>query len=97
MVKQRFGKLVKLWPGLGELRKQKKEPHVEVVYLMSDVPGSPTPQVYYSLNHCTDLQLEAGIRRVGNALQAKAISQEDAEILLDKCYEEVHKRTTCQP
>lgn len=83
--KPRFGQCVKVWPNVAELRRQKKAPHKEVLYVWLDV-------TLRSVNNCTNEQLTEAIRGVGSALENRIILQADAEYLLDALYLELGTR-----
>lgn len=84
---QRFGRLVKGFGDFGELRKQHKAPHTEVFYikLWTTEKGDPK-EVYRSVNNATPDQISKAIRDVASGLEAKSISQENAELVLDRLY-----------
>ena len=85
-IAQRFGKIEASFGDFGELRKQKKPPHVRVLYIPI------VDQKLRSLQNAETGQIEHYIKSVGVSLAAKAISQENAEIVLDFAYQELHKR-----
>jgi hypothetical protein len=93
----RFGRSVTHFVGWGELRKQKKSPHTEVLYvwsLSSHKPmGTEEPiLVLRSINNCTNDQLRQAIQLAALRLEQKSIQQADAEFLLDRCYAELQRR-----
>jgi len=86
---QRFGRLVKSFGDYGELRRQTKAPNVEVFYIL--VPVTPG-EAYRSVQNASLDQINDHIRKVGTHLAGGAISQENAEIVLDYCYAELNRR-----
>ncbi|HEY6018676.1 MAG TPA: hypothetical protein VIY48_01945 [Candidatus Paceibacterota bacterium] len=98
--KSRFGRLAKELGDLGELRRQKKEPHTEVLYVW--IPGAeaallidgtqPMGHVLRSINNCTNDQLTQAIRLAGLLLSEHKLSQADAELALDMMYKELGRR-----
>jgi hypothetical protein len=90
---QRFGRLVKSYGDFGELRKQKKEPHVEVFYIPVEAfEGTILSFVLRSLNNCSGEQITKHVARVGRNLEAGNLKQDSAEFILDLCYAELHRR-----
>lgn len=88
---QRFGKLKQSFGDFGELRQQKRAPQLEVFYIPLRQTKQKEP-VYRSVNNCTSDQLTEFIRMVGKHMEAGAIQQTNAEIVLDHCYAELNKR-----
>ncbi len=88
---QRFGRLTQSFGDFGELRRQKKPPHVEVFYTPVKVPpkgneSGRMPEVMRSVNNCSPEQLTESIRRIGIHLEGGTISQTNAETVLDFLY-----------
>ncbi len=98
--KQRFGRLVQSYGDYGELRRQKKEPHKEVFYIpvilgqkySIEKDENSANVVLRSIQNCTSDQLTDHIRKVGKHLEAAAISQANAEYILDLLYAELGNR-----
>lgn len=88
--KQRFGVVKNTLGGWAELRRQKKAPHKEILY----IPSTPTygETNWCALNHLPTDILERYMREIGTALQEKIITQENAELILDLCYAELGRR-----
>lgn len=90
---QRFGKLHQNFGDFGELRKQKKAPNTEVFYFVVKVENEgQTVEVYRSLQNASSEQISSHIRMVGRHLEGGAITQQNAEIILDLCYAELNRR-----
>jgi hypothetical protein len=88
--KQRFGKLQKEYPGLGEIRKQKKAPHTEVLYVWLGLDTDKP--VLRSVPNCSNDQLTEAIRNAGKAVEEHKVTQRDGEQLLDLMYSELQRR-----
>lgn len=89
--RQRFGRLIRDYGGLGELRKQKKSPHKEVLYIFVYEPNKEL--ALRSTNNSTAEQISASIRVVGEMATENRIARPDAEQLLDLLYAELQKKT----
>jgi hypothetical protein len=102
---QLFGREARSFGDYGQLRKQKKAPHQEVFYIpisAAEAKGKKPqpPGTAYglnetclrSVNNCTGEQITEYIQKIGKHLEAGAISQENAEIVLDYAYAELNKR-----
>ncbi len=92
---QRFGKLHQQFGDFGELRKQKKAPHTEVFYFQVDVTPENSPEqikVYRSLQNASSEQISAHVRMCGRHVEGGALSQSNAEIIMDLCYAELNRR-----
>jgi hypothetical protein len=94
--KSLFGRATTHYAQWGELRKQKKPPHTEVLYVWAMSTHStvvPEPiLVLRSINNCTNDQLREAIQLAALRLEQKTITQTDAEFLLDRCYAELQRR-----
>lgn len=92
----RFGRAAELYAGWGELRKQKKSPHTEVLYTLCLQSDTSVPEgqilVLRSINNCSNDQLQMAIRLAGVRLESHMITQQNAEFILDKCYAEIQRR-----
>ena len=92
---QRFGKAIKSYGDFGELRRQKKAPHLEVFYTpINEVVGNTVVEKLRSINNCSSDQITDAIRRIGMNLTGGNITQENAEFILDLLYQELGKRVT---
>jgi hypothetical protein len=100
--KPRFGRMSKDYGELGELRRQKKGPHKEVLYIW--IAGNlaatyangvqPTGPVLRSINNCTNDQLTEAIKLAGRMCANH--NQTNMEQALDLMYLELGKRTKCE-
>jgi len=91
---QRFGRLVKSFGDYGELRRQKKAPNLEVFYIpvpMTQGKGDYR-EALRSVKNCATEQIAEFTKKVGEHLSGGAISQENAETVLDYCYAELNRR-----
>lgn len=101
--KQRFGRVARNFHAMGELRRQVKAPHKEILYVWAKVPRSrdlidralrDTPvNVLKAINKITTEQLVESIRNAGKLLEEKSVTQVDAEFVLDLLYAELQNRT----
>lgn len=98
-----FGRAAERYHGWGEMRRQKKAPHTEVLYVyclqMEDrrTPGTGEPYkagtlVLRSLSNCSNDQLQDAIKLAALRLEQGRITQAEAEMLLDRCYAEMKRR-----
>ena len=100
---QLFGRLARSFGDYGQLRKQKKAPNKEVFYIpvtrketkrlkngSMQVPISV--ESLRAVNNCSGVELTEYIKKIGTHLENGAISQENAEIILDLVYAEINKR-----
>lgn len=87
---QRFGRVVKSYPGFGELRRQTKKPNQEIFYLLIDF-SSEGEAVFRSLNNATNEQISDYIRSIASFI-GRSLAQEDGEYILDRCYVELNQR-----
>lgn len=96
--KQRFGQLTQNYGSFGELRRQKKEPHTEVLYIHveNDRKDRMSLTNLQSINNTPTPMIEDYMRRVGTGLSEHALLQEHAEKILDMCYAELNKRLQAQ-
>lgn len=87
---QRFGRVSRTFGGgqYGELRKQRRAPHKEILFILVKVPNS-TNLALKAIQSCTGEQITDVIQRIGDGLAHFLISQADAEYLLDACYAEL--------
>lgn len=101
--KSLFGRVSAYFTEWGEMRRQKKAPHTEVlyVYCLQDqkarLPGSggtvqANELVLRSINNCSNDQLQDAIKLVALRLEQHKITQLQAETLLDLCYAEIQRR-----
>jgi hypothetical protein len=88
----RFGRCVKIYKFLGELRKQKKKPNKEVFYIWIESPAEKK-YVLRSVVNCTNDQLVASIRRCGEYVEAHKVNRPEGEDVLDFLYAELGRRT----
>ena len=97
----RFGRVVKEFTLLGELRRQKKAPHKEVFYTWVDAPPEISPsgfapkakKVLRAIVNCCNDQLTEAIRECGAKVDAHLVSREEGEQVLDILYAELGRRT----
>lgn len=92
----RFGRVVKEFVRLGELRRQKKAPHKEVFYTWVPDPKwtqEPAKKVLRSIVNCDNDQLTESIRECGAMIDTHQVSREEAEQVLDILYAELQRRT----
>jgi hypothetical protein len=87
----RFGRTVKTYPLLGELRRQKKKPHKEVFYIFV---FSETERKYVlrSIVNCSNDQIVGAIRNVGEKIEGHEVARHDGEEVLDILYAELGRR-----
>jgi hypothetical protein len=90
--KSRFGRVEKDLGDLGELRRQKKEPHTQVLYVWVPGPDDQHFTILRSINNCTNDELTEAIRYTGTLLVDHRLTQTDAELVLDLMYAELGKR-----
>lgn len=93
--KPRFGRMSKDFGELGELRRQKKAPRTEVLYIWVNVASQGDAWLLRSINNCSNDDLTNAIRKAGELLSLHKVSQADAEQALDLMYLELGKRTRC--
>ena len=88
-----FGRTVETYSGWGELRKQKKSPHTEVLYVLAlSTQKDERCLVLRSINNCSNDQLQDAIKLCALRLQEGQITQPAAEAILDRCYAELQRR-----
>lgn len=101
--KQRFGRVARDLGLLGELRKQKKEPHTEVLYVWAppaqayelDKKGNQIASpsiVLRSVSNLSNDDLTNVIRQVGQMTEAQSVDRSDAEFVLDMLYADLQRR-----
>lgn len=99
--KQRFGRVVKDYDMMGELRRQKKEPHTEVLYIWVSDPAKASERlkgtiwegmILRSVNNCTNDQLTQAIKSTGLLVDRHEVDQADAEVVLDLLYKSLQTR-----
>lgn len=101
--KQRFGRVTRDMGLLGELHKQKKEPHTEVLYVWAqpakafelDKKGNQIASpslVLRSVSNLNNDELTEQIRKVGNLVETQGIDRADAEFVLDMLYADLQRR-----
>lgn len=100
MMKPRFGQVVRDWGDVAQMRRQKKAPHKEVLYVwVTAIRGQPDDakrnysKALRSVNNCSNDQIVEAIRNVGSAIESRAVSQVDAELILDLLYLELGQRS----
>lgn len=86
------GRMIKDYPDLGELRRQKKAPHLEILYIWVNAANQGDAWVLRSVNNCSNDHLTVAIRKTGELLAMHKVSQTDAEQVLDLLYAELGKR-----
>lgn len=95
--KGRFGRIAEIYNGWGELRRQKKPPHTQVLYVWTKKYAIPGPNqvqtlVLRSINNCSNDQLRESIQLAAVRLEQHQITQTEAESILDRCYAELQRR-----
>jgi hypothetical protein len=84
-----FGRVEKEFHGYGELRRQKKSPHTQVLYVWSKQGQS---LVLRSINNSSNDQIQQAIQWAGLKLEDHTLPQADAEMILDMLYAELKAR-----
>lgn len=88
----RFGRVQKFYPYIGELRRQKKKPHKEVFYTYVYV-NEFKKYILRSIMNCSNDQLVESIRALGEKIEAHTASRPDGEEVLDILYAELGRRS----
>ncbi len=91
--KSAFGRTSESYVGWGQLRKQKKSPHTEVLYCYT-LTGLHDGKflVLRSINNCTNNELQDAIKLCALRLQEGKITHLEAEKILDLCYAQLQQR-----
>jgi hypothetical protein len=85
----RFGRLIAEMGPLGQIRKQKKAPYTEILYVWVMSGGVPALR---SANNCSDEQLTLAIQDVGETVEHSPHLRSRAERVLDLLYAELARR-----
>jgi hypothetical protein len=87
----RFGRLVREFLLFGELRRQKKSPHVEVFYIWVHSEAQKK-KVLRSINNCSNDQITDAIRNAGDLIERHMCDRSEGEQVLDIYYKELARR-----